>query len=888
MDLQQRKLTKSEWDSIEMPLPKEEVEVLELIVNGYDNVEIKYNKRLNILGFLKMKSSQELEDYVFSRYLLPVWLSIKDKYDLPTISSIDKYSGAWGSKYTFKKALTIRLNRYTCESMAKEDLLENTMFSLITELVKLKYGGKKYTKINKTEYDTTLPEHGWEFPYVTLTKLLDIGLKANVHVASIVKALVEHIQPELKLMHVIQHSAKYIEQNKITLQYADMCLFEHQKKIFQQVKTPHPKLIMYTAPTGTGKTLTPIGILGGHKVIFVCAARHVGLALAKAALNVHKKVAFAFGCETPDDIRLHYFAAKDYTKDWRSGGIRKVDNSVGDKVELIICDVKSYLPAMYYMMAFNDVNDMVTYWDEPTITLDYETHHCHEIIQKNWSNNLIPNMVLSSATLPKRHELRDTIADFTSKFLDPDTSVIDIVSNDCRKSVPIVNRYGFVVSPHNVSSEYENMKKFVEHCENNPVLMRYFDLGDISNAIVVANQQGATKRPIERYFGSLDDITMVEIKKYYLVMLKFIPVDKWTEFYLQCYSTRQNALIQDASQNTELRKVKSFDPTCSRNNQASVFTNSMTIPSNANKPITRMVSATEPTKPAPVLGTYISTKDSHTLTDGPTIYLSDEPEKIAKFCIQQANIPEVIMNDLLKSIDYNNKLNDKIDKLERELEDALPKESNDSKTSGDKKKTSKSNTEKIDRALSNNSLAARLKENLDVCRKMIKSTRLNETFVPNKSAHINKWASDKETTNAFTSSIEESTIVDIMTLSEVSNSWKVLLMLGIGVFTNHKSIEYTEIMKQLADQQRLYLIIASSDYIYGTNYQFCHGYISKDMELSQEKIIQAIGRVGRNGIQQKYTIRFRNDEPILKLFTHEENKPEVINMNRLFNSSVLV
>ena len=89
MDLQQRKLTKSEWDSIEMPLPKEEVEVLELIVNGYDNVEIKYNKRLNILGFLKMKSSQELEDYVFSRYLLPVWLSIKDKYDLPTISSID-------------------------------------------------------------------------------------------------------------------------------------------------------------------------------------------------------------------------------------------------------------------------------------------------------------------------------------------------------------------------------------------------------------------------------------------------------------------------------------------------------------------------------------------------------------------------------------------------------------------------------------------------------------------------------------------------------------------------------------------------------------------------------------------------------------------------------
>ena len=121
-------------------------------------------------------------------------------------------------------------------------------------------------------------------------------------------------------------------------------------------------------------------------------------------------------------------------------------------------------------------------------------------------------------------------------------------------------------------------------------------------------------------------------------------------------------------------------------------------------------------------------------------------------------------------------------------------------------------------------------------------------------------------------------------LKDVSNTWKILLMMGIGVFTSHKSVAYTEIMKQLADQQQLYIIIASSDYVYGTNYQFCHGYISKNMVLTQEKIIQAIGRVGRNGLQQKYTVRFRDDEPITKLFTTEENKPEVLNMNRLFSS----
>jgi len=108
-------------------------------------------------------------------------------------------------------------------------------------------------------------------------------------------------------------------------------------------------------------------------------------------------------------------------------------------------------------------------------------------------------------------------------------------------------------------------------------------------------------------------------------------------------------------------------------------------------------------------------------------------------------------------------------------------------------------------------------------------------------------------------------------------------MMGIGVFINHDNITYTEIMKKLADEQKLYMIIASSDYIYGTNYQFCHGFLSKDLDLTQEKVIQAMGRIGRNNIQQTYTVRFRDDSQISKLFTSDTAKPEVINMNILFN-----
>jgi hypothetical protein len=183
----------------------------------------------------------------------------------------------------------------------------------------------------------------------------------------------------------------------------------------------------------------------------------------------------------------------------------------------------------------------------------------------------------------------------------------------------------------------------------------------------------------------------------------------------------------------------------------------------------------------------------------------------------------------------------------------------------------------------------KMRDTLEDLKKMVKSATLNDVFIPNKLAHLTVWAENVNTNtkSAFTSNIDEATISSIMLLKDVEDSWKVLLLLGIGVFTEHKSIAYTEIMKKLADKQLLYLIIADTDYIYGTNYQFCHGYLSKDLNMTQEKIIQALGRIGRNNIQQEYSARFRDDAQIKTLFTSfkSEDKPEVLNMNILFNTA---
>ena len=97
---------------------------------------------------------------------------------------------------------------------------------------------------------------------------------------------------------------------------------------------------------------------------------------------------------------------------------------------------------------------------------------------------------------------------------------------------------------------------------------------------------------------------------------------------------------------------------------------------------------------------------------------------------------------------------------------------------------------------------------------------------------------------------------------------KVLLLLRNGVLIKDGNPDYLELMKQLAQNQYLYIIIASSDYIYGTNYQFCHGVIGKDINnMTQQKIFNRWVVLVEENVS--YTVRFRDDEMIKRLFEEQ-------------------
>jgi hypothetical protein len=732
---------------------------------------------------------------------------------------------------------------------AKENIYEFLILDFTNDLC-MHFHNKKNTK--------------YAFYLYTLIQLKKNSIQhINSYVLDFVDSVIKIANENTNLCFITERAYEFIEQNHYLLKYQDKELFSHQKELYSIFKNDHavPKLVLYIAPTGTGKTLSPIGLTAEYRVIFVCVARHIGLALAKSAISMEKKVAFAFGCETASDIRLHYFSAVDFTRDKKSGGIRKVDNSNGSKVEIMICDVQSYLTAMHYMLAFNSETHIITYWDEPTITMDYETHELHAIIHKNWVENKIPNIVLSCATLPREDEIMDTLIDFRCRF--EDAEIHNITSYDCKKSISIITKDGYCALPHILYEKYEDLMKCVEYCESNKTILRYFDLSEIVHFLVYMNSCNMLQDvyKISSYFEKIDDITMTSIKIYYLTILKSIQYKDWATIF-----ENMKQKVRPKYEKPNISKTNSMSSEMKKSNHELKRTNSV------------FENPKKETEQKPIsAGVLITTADAYTLTDGPSIFLTEDVSKIAHFYIQQSNIPKEIFQNILGKIATNNLLSEKIAKIERMFDDMKEmKETNDKNSS---KKNAKMDIENKSPEIQ------KLYKELDSLKSQIHYITLEAQYIPNTTPHQLKWSPFHSVMqNAFVPNIEEETVKEIMML-EIENYQKVLLLMGIGLFMEGLHPKYLEIMKSMAYQQDLYLIIASSDYIYGTNYSFCHGFISKDLtNMTQQKTLQSLGRIGRNSIQQTYSVRFRDDTMINQLFMKQNENLEAVNMCRLFCS----
>jgi hypothetical protein len=268
---------------------------------------------------------------------------------------------------------------------------------------------------------------------------------------------------------------------------------------------------------------------------------------------------------------------------------------------------------------------------------------------------------------------------------------------------------------------------------------------------------------------------------------------------------------------------------------------------------------------------HLSSEDAWTCAHGPTMFVVEDVSKIVSFYLKSAAIPSHVMVDLLHNLEHNNVMADRIAKLEKSMED--------NNKDADKAKKMEDNRVSDD--------VKRLQLQVQQCHANIRPITLPPHYVPNTLQHLQRFNKESHLGTAFTCDIETKMVEKVMAL-EVENTWKVLLMMGIAVFTTSVVPSYLEIVKELTANEKMFAVFATKDFIFGTNYQFANLYLGKDLmaTMTQEKIIQTFGRVGR-GKQVPYSIRLRDMGFVHKLFMPQANM-EGDAMLRLFEKNICV
>jgi hypothetical protein len=569
----------------------------------------------------------------------------------------------------------------------------------------------------------------------------------------------------------------------------ELRLYDHQRDLF----AVPPGLVLYEAPTGTGKTLSPIGLAERKDVqmiVFLCGSRNVCLSLAQKCLSVDIRVAFAFGSQGPSDVRIHNSAAKTFHhRDERTGAKRGINHMDGSMVQVAICDLPS-APSLFAWLKQQenyDPSKYVLYWDDCTAGLDRADHPMQGHIRAMWEANEIPFIIMASATLPDASALGRMTEAYTSRFGLPVHSIKSTKVGDT--TVSLLDTENYVAMPHHCCTSKDDGEAAVDHLRKRGNLLRYVDLAGAVDVLC-----GTDEARWAAKFATLSDVTSANIKAAYLDILP------------------------------------DLGPTAFRR---------------------RLYKST----------VEFMTADAYTITD-PALFVADDLGKVVKFCLGFLN--KSIISALEGNLRRNEEIRAKILQLRKKLDDLKAADG-----VGDKK------------AALNRLSPEALQVEEQIQALPLLAVELPQRYVPNSADHQRIWIPvEKAVDQPYTADLDAEVAQKILE-STVSDEWKLLLLTGIGGFFKEAPSGYLEIVKSLANEKRLYMIIADTDYIYGTSYPFGHIYVGKDLpDLTQSKCIQVCGRVGRYKGKDA-TIRLRDNAVVRKLFLPSETQIEADMINTL-------
>ena len=87
MDLCQRKLTRAEWEGIEIPVDASEKQILELIKKGFHDTSISYCDTKSLYAYTKIEESKEMTAFLFTKYFADRIKNLTKKYNITFTST---------------------------------------------------------------------------------------------------------------------------------------------------------------------------------------------------------------------------------------------------------------------------------------------------------------------------------------------------------------------------------------------------------------------------------------------------------------------------------------------------------------------------------------------------------------------------------------------------------------------------------------------------------------------------------------------------------------------------------------------------------------------------------------------------------------------------------
>ena len=126
----QSKLTREEWNSIEVPCADGEKRILGLIEAGFADVNISRNYTLTLIQHMKMQSTPQFDAYLYNQY-----------FEKPINELCEKYKKVKGSALSNPKGSTLSNPKGSALSNPKGAALSNP--SSVSTFKKSSLGGAK-------------------------------------------------------------------------------------------------------------------------------------------------------------------------------------------------------------------------------------------------------------------------------------------------------------------------------------------------------------------------------------------------------------------------------------------------------------------------------------------------------------------------------------------------------------------------------------------------------------------------------------------------------------------------------------------------------------------------------------------------------------------------